>query len=88
MFCSSTKKTTTFVPQGLMWLGGNNEFSNGVWVWTDGTPITYTKWAKGQPDGKTPQGAPEHCLVTNFEAKEHWDDDDCTRQRGFVCQYW
>jgi hypothetical protein len=30
MFCSSTKKTTTFVAQGLMWLGGNNEFSNGV----------------------------------------------------------
>jgi hypothetical protein len=38
-------------------------------VWTDGTPITFTKWAKGQPDGKTPQGDPEHCLVTNFEEK-------------------
>ncbi len=63
--------------QGLIWLGGNNQYTGGVFVWTDATPFTYTRWYAHQPDGRTPTGLPEHCLVINFMDPEMWDDDDC-----------
>jgi hypothetical protein len=43
--------------KGLIWLGGNNQYTGGVFVWTDATPFTYTRWYAHQPDGKTPTGS-------------------------------
>ncbi len=42
--------------QGLIWLGGNNHYTGGVFVWTDATPFTYTRWYTPiSRTGKRPQ---------------------------------
>ncbi|XP_026154647.1 type-2 ice-structuring protein-like [Mastacembelus armatus] len=30
---------------GLIWVGGYDKIREGKWIWTDGTPFTYTNWA-------------------------------------------
>jgi len=32
-----------------IWLGGSFETTKGFWVWTDGSPVTYTEWYNGPP---------------------------------------
>ena len=32
------------------WINFNDQASEGSWVWSDGSPVTYTNWLSGQPD--------------------------------------
>ena len=34
------------------WLGGKQNMMGDKWTWLDGTPITFAKWAHGQPDNR------------------------------------
>jgi hypothetical protein len=34
-----------------MWIGATNERTNGVWVWSDGSKMTFSAWMRGQPSG-------------------------------------
>jgi gliding motility-associated-like protein len=36
---------------GTIWIGLNNK--NGSWQWNDGTPVTYTNWATGEPNNSS-----------------------------------
>ena len=38
------------------WLGGNDQLREGVWVWTDNSPVNYTHWHFGQPDDRHQRG--------------------------------
>ncbi|XP_013870943.1 galactose-specific lectin nattectin [Austrofundulus limnaeus] len=45
------------------WVGGTNAVQNDLWMWTDGSPFTFTAWGSGEPnnvDGK------EHCMEINL----------------------
>lgn len=33
-----------------LWIGATDQFTEGAFVWTDGTPLTYTNWAGGEPN--------------------------------------
>uniref|UniRef100_A0A914CMK9 C-type lectin domain-containing protein n=1 Tax=Acrobeloides nanus TaxID=290746 RepID=A0A914CMK9_9BILA len=63
-------------------------------AWTDGTPLDYTKWGTGEPDGIGEDGAGANCMVihsdfiTGYEGLyETWDDDNCwVSMRAFVCK--
>ena len=41
------------------WLGGSDKRKESEWLWSDGSKMSYTNWAPGQPDNKTD----EDCLV-------------------------
>ena len=47
--------TNAFIKQlaeGLpLWLGATDEKAKGVWMWVDGTRMSYKAWAPGQPQG-------------------------------------
>uniref|UniRef100_A0AAR2JCA2 C-type lectin domain-containing protein n=1 Tax=Pygocentrus nattereri TaxID=42514 RepID=A0AAR2JCA2_PYGNA len=46
------------------WLGSHDcvAVSEGKWLWTDGSKMSFQEWAKGQPD----KYKSEHCLQMNL----------------------
>uniref|UniRef100_A0A8C5EAG7 C-type lectin domain-containing protein n=1 Tax=Gouania willdenowi TaxID=441366 RepID=A0A8C5EAG7_GOUWI len=47
-------------------------------VWSDGKPISYTKWNIGEPN----QGVNGPCVLLH---NGHWEDHTCERTLFFVC---
>lgn len=48
-----------------------------------GSKPTYTSWARGKPDNK---GGRENCGQFWKNAGQ-WNDESCTRQLHFICEY-
>ncbi|XP_028327061.1 C-type mannose receptor 2-like [Gouania willdenowi] len=48
------------------------------WKWSDGKPISYTKWNIGEPN----QGVNGPCVLLH---NGHWEDHTCERTLFFVC---
>ena len=42
------------------WIGFTDKDQEGNWVWTDGSPITYTNWNNGEPNDSSPLGISEN----------------------------
>ena len=75
----------------FFWIGGTDQDKEGKWKWTDGSDWNFTKWAtspKKQPDNYNwlfGSGG-QHCLqIYSFSATNGWDDQDCEKERKFVC---
>ncbi len=73
---------------GLRQPAGATEPSAG-WVWTDDSPLTYTNWSPGQPDGfGSASGEQEDCghLNRNTAVPDGlWNDNACRAPFAFVC---
>ncbi|ESO86195.1 hypothetical protein LOTGIDRAFT_235549 [Lottia gigantea] len=74
-----------------LWIGLNDRTSTMItrkFMWTDGSPITYTNWDNGEPNNY--QGKRENCvkMYTNKAISPGvWSDDDCdTPLNGFICK--
>ncbi|XP_051916296.1 echinoidin-like, partial [Hippocampus zosterae] len=62
-----------------VWIGYNDQDTEGTFVWTDGTaPDTFTNFAGGMP------GDMGDC-VTISESDGIWSDVDCTNMEAYVC---
>ncbi|XP_070552324.1 lactadherin-like isoform X2 [Ptychodera flava] len=68
---------------GNLWLGATDAKHEGKWTWEDGTQVTYTNWAPGQPDNT---GGREHCLHLCKDWDLKWNDRVCTTHMGFICE--
>jgi hypothetical protein len=86
---------------GQYWIAATDDdayTSEGTWVWYDmpspRTAIGYTNWAPGQPDDG---GSGEHCAELSrgrngvssgsmAPTPGGWNDEECWRSRGFVCE--
>jgi hypothetical protein len=65
-----------------LWLGATDEKTEGLWVWLDGTPMTYKAWHRRQPDNG---GGREHYLHTDHNA---WNDLPKEYElTGFICEW-
>lgn len=53
---------------------------------SNGSPITYTKWFVGEPNG----GTTENCLSVNTRGGQGyaWNDAPCTEEHHFICEYY
>ena len=83
---SSTNNFVTELSSGDFWVGGHRSSSNYyIWEWSSGAPWQYTNWNEGEPNGYF-----ELCVQvykTSYHGtKYRWNDDDCSRGTGFVCQ--
>uniref|UniRef100_A0A914DSL3 C-type lectin domain-containing protein n=1 Tax=Acrobeloides nanus TaxID=290746 RepID=A0A914DSL3_9BILA len=67
---------------------------NGTWVWTDGTPVDYTNWMPGEPNGDGPEfcGEMGYCCYDSNDccpssyAGPGWNDYKCAFVRNYVCK--
>ncbi|NXS54327.1 MRC1 protein, partial [Brachypteracias leptosomus] len=74
------------------WIGLNDINHELRFLWTDGTGVYFTNWAKGFPSGHTDiylyDGQADCAVMRNKPVKEagKWADESCDNSRGYICQ--
>ncbi|XP_064018396.1 macrophage mannose receptor 1 isoform X1 [Pogoniulus pusillus] len=72
------------------WIGLNDINHELQFLWTDGTGVYFTNWAKGFPSGHrdTYDGQADCVVMRNSPVKEagKWADETCGNSRGYICQ--
>jgi len=51
------------------------------WTWSDGSPVDYTNWGNGEPNGVNS----EECAEM-YPWDGTWNDVSCLEKRGFICK--
>ena len=66
------------------WIGLNDQANEGVYLWTDGGPVSYTHWASGI---SSPYSETEDCVESSGRLmKYHWKPSSCDNCRDFTCK--
>ncbi|MEQ1506498.1 MAG: lectin-like protein, partial [Myxococcota bacterium] len=65
------------------WLGLTDAGSEGDFAWIAGDPVTYTRWAGGEPNDF---GAGEDCAGIVDPSDGSWNDWACATELPFVCE--
>uniref|UniRef100_UPI00398EB393 brevican core protein-like n=1 Tax=Pristiophorus japonicus TaxID=55135 RepID=UPI00398EB393 len=75
--------------QTRMWIGLSDCYEEGLFLWSDGSPLDFVKWNVDQPDNaKGNANGNENCVSINSEdVGNRWSDTDCTEELPFVCTY-
>ena len=66
---------------GVTLIGLNDETTENDWVWADGSAVTYTNWASGQP---IVNGAEDYAV---FYYGEEWHDCSLSCISGYLCSF-
>ncbi|XP_075062228.1 uncharacterized protein LOC142150929 isoform X2 [Mixophyes fleayi] len=53
-----------------------------TWVWTDGTPLSFSAWNEGEPNNDKNN---EHCAEI-LGRVQMWNDLPCDLNRGYICK--
>ncbi|KAL3046438.1 hypothetical protein OYC64_004441 [Pagothenia borchgrevinki] len=64
------------------WAGGHDAVMEGVWLWSDGSKFSFSRWGRGEPSNYRGK---EHCMEVNYGANKHVNDVDCLDKQPFVC---
>jgi hypothetical protein len=73
------------VPPGdgsALWLGGTDAALDGVFRWSNDTPLGYAGWAPNQPDN----GVGVDCIAKRNDGSERWYDHRCADELRYVCE--
>ncbi|KAG2486015.1 hypothetical protein HYH03_015328 [Edaphochlamys debaryana] len=80
-----------------VWLGASDAEQEGRFKWRDGSDLTFTQWAEGQPDGRY---GGEDCVAASFRLagslgsglrevvspRASWLDVGCSLALPFICR--
>ncbi|KAM8810846.1 macrophage mannose receptor 1-like [Eudromia elegans] len=66
-----------------LWIGLNDLNTQMYFEWSDGTPVSYTKWLPGEPTHAT--SAQEDCVLMAGE-DGYWADSTCDRKLSYICK--
>ena len=66
---------------GVWWIGLNDREAEGVWAWSDGSPVAYMNWAPGEPNDY----ANEDCGQAFWSGVE-WNDAWCDYAEPYICE--
>ncbi|XP_035999349.1 lactose-binding lectin l-2 isoform X2 [Fundulus heteroclitus] len=80
-------------PPGFTWYNGRcyrfvkqergwYEAEKGAWLWSDGSPFTFSGWSPGEPNNS---GGKENCMQINLRGRKFVNDADCDIRLSFVC---
>jgi uncharacterized delta-60 repeat protein len=71
-----------------LWIGFNDIAQEGSWVWTDGSPKTFTKWAPGEPsNSKGSEDVAELYGLTTSTSYGKWNDVPATGTKYGIIEY-
>uniref|UniRef100_A0A8B9M082 MRC1 protein n=1 Tax=Accipiter nisus TaxID=211598 RepID=A0A8B9M082_9AVES len=79
---SFTVSQLGYKPDDELWIGLNDFRVQMYFEWSDGTPVTYTKWHHGEP---THTGNKADCIVMKGEDGS-WADSACEIKLGYICK--
>ena len=68
---------------GETWLGGTYVTTEGSWMWSDGSPFSFSSWGSEATDYA---GNNKNCLTTNWRALGKRNDLGCSMIEKFVCK--
>ncbi|XP_071591214.1 macrophage mannose receptor 1-like isoform X2 [Heliangelus exortis] len=71
-----------YKPTEELWLGLNDLKSHFYFEWSDGTPVTFTKWQRRHP---TYTSGLEDCVVMKGQ-DGYWATDVCDKHLGYICK--
>ncbi|NXJ98839.1 MRC1 protein, partial [Corythaixoides concolor] len=71
-----------YKPTEELWLGLNDLKAHFYFEWSDGTPVTFTKWQRRHP---TFTNGLEDCVVMKGQ-DGYWATDVCDKQLGYICK--
>ncbi|XP_036201669.1 macrophage mannose receptor 1 isoform X2 [Myotis myotis] len=72
-----------YEPNDELWIGLNDLKIQMYFEWSDGTPVTFTKWLRGEPSHEN--NRQEDCVV--MKGKDgYWADRACERSLGYICK--
>uniref|UniRef100_A0A8C3X197 Macrophage mannose receptor 1 n=1 Tax=Catagonus wagneri TaxID=51154 RepID=A0A8C3X197_9CETA len=72
-----------YEPNDELWIGLNDIKIQMYFEWSDGTPVTFTKWLPGEPSHEN--NRQEDCAV--MKGKDgYWADRACERPLGYICK--
>jgi hypothetical protein len=83
----STNKAAAAVSRAYevdLWTGMTDYADEGQWSWADGSTVSYTNWAPGEPNNF---GNDEDCMELGYYADGKWNDNGCSAQHPFMCTY-
>ena len=84
----STAEENEFVRRlaknNLIWLGGTDEFEEGIWTWDNGEPFKFKNWAESQPSGNNGF----NFLVLDGKLGKWSDTTDFSgKVKGYICEW-
>ncbi|XP_069504437.1 macrophage mannose receptor 1-like [Ambystoma mexicanum] len=72
-----------YQPTDELWLGLNDLKVQMLFEWSDGTPVLYTKWLRGEPSHYN--NRQEDCVSMKGE-EGLWADNMCDKKLGYICK--
>jgi len=72
------------------WIDGSDEGKDGQWKHSDGSPLGFTFWKKGQPDGKNKETAIIYLQKAGRHSSQpdgRWYDAPAAKKYAYVCEW-
>ena len=69
--------------QKEFWLGLTDVETEGIFLWEDGSSLSYKNWNVNEPNNCCGE---EDCAQVRKSKSRKWNDDKCTKQKFALCQ--
>ena len=68
------------------WIGGNDLKKEGRFVWSDGSPFSFTFWSAREPNNKGSRGQEDCINLRKSTYRRTWNDLACSFRHPFICK--
>ena len=72
-------------PSNSLWIGLNDITKEGVFEWSDQTPVDFTYWQPGEPNDHDSEDC-THLWTSGDGNGDDWNDGSCSIALPYVCK--